>query len=529
MYKILALTGRWLAFCFLLVAAWVPAVQGQTMRRAQATGEKAWLTHPGPRTYNHRRQAAGKAYVDHGLSAAGDLPACPNNICPGLGNGFYLPAMNSLSIFTGGAVIFQNRTLGSCVISQPTDIAHRQFDYTTSSDNFLRAVSTEADLSGNYNDLALTFNGTFQSTTGYNVASQQNVQSLALDITYLTGVLDFQQNSTCWTQSNVDPSFLAAFQQLPPIGDATQAASWTPYITFLKTWGSHIMVQESLGSRFQQWESVTSTQQISQNILQAKACADVEGISAGGGWSVTACGAYSSAQKQEAESFATNEEENILGGTEATRQALLNGVTQQTLADFVNSADQADEAVEHGWTPIWSLLYSLYGPNCDASQKGSCANYQRAVNLEAAYEGWLAVGCSTVSTEGTNVQAMMVASTDPTTGVQTYGCWAKKEGCITDDDCHAGGFLRTNCYCYGSGCIVENPNQPVGDPASPSGYRDTIQLVQTGGYEEGVNNSCYYHIGGECDCSVDQIVGLPDRYLWQQSVDSLRLLRKNRK
>lgn len=448
------------------------------------------------------------------------VPACPNNNCPGLGNVFYLSNYNSLNdTFTGGTVIFENRTLGECVTFQQFGKASRQFTYTNDSGSFLDNVAADADITASYNSDALTFKGTFQLTTSYDVASQFDVQSLVLDITYLTGVLNFQQNDTCWAKSNVSPTFLAAFTQLPAtIGDPTQSPGWAPYITFLQSWGSHIMVQASLGSRFQQWESVLTSQNVSQDTLQAKACADVEGASTtGGGWSVSGCAAYSSSEKQTADSTATTVSQVVIGGTAATRSPLVatTAVTQQALDAFIASADQADEVAVHGWLPIWDLLSALYQPDC-SSTAGTCDNYQRALNLEAAYEGWQAFGCPLITTDvpGLPIQ-IMIANTDQTTGIQTYGCWVAKEGCVDGGSCHGGGFPWTACYCYGPGCVVKDPNKPVGDPNAPTDYREDIQTAQTGSYDEGVNNSCYQY-GLTCNCNTSDVVGAPARFIWDQ-------------
>ena len=449
------------------------------------------------------------------------VSACPNNNCPGLGNAFYLPDFNSLNdTFTGGVVVFQNRTLGGCVSFHKIPKASRKFTYNNDSGSFFDNVAADANLRGSYSTKSLTFSTTFNLTTGYKAESKFDVQSLVLDVTYLTGVLDLQKNETCRAKANVSPSFLAAFTQLPAtIDDPTQTAGWNQYLTFLRSWGSHIMVQASVGSRFQQWESVKKSQNVSESTLRAKACADVEGTSTtGGGWSVSGCAAYSTDQKQAAASTSTNVLQVVMGGTATTRKGLIKEggvVTKQSLDAFIESADEADQPVVHGWEPIWVLLSSLYGPDC-TSTGVNCENYQRALNLEAAYEGWRAFGCPLIATDVPALPVqIMKAIADPKTGVKTYGCWVAKEGCVTGASCHGGGFPWTACYCYGAGCVVKDPMQPIGDPNAPTDYRETIQTDQTGSFNEGVNNSCY-HYGVTCNCDMGKVVGAPARYIWNQ-------------
>lgn len=444
------------------------------------------------------------------------LPACPGDVCPGLGNAFYLPTYDALDTFTGGKVFFKSRELGKCALYKAGGPARRDFEYSESTDSFFHLVSSETDLSGSYDSLQLSFDMTLSTTTGYSVATSQRIQSLALDITYVTGVVNFQQNGTCWAAANLDPAFLAAFAALPTtLADPSSSTSWTPYLSFLQAWGSHVMVEQSLGSRFQQWESVLDTSKVTQATLQAKACAEVEGTTAGGGWSVDGCAAYSSEEKEEALETTTKEKQYVLGGSEAARKGLLKGVTSQALEAFIDSADQADEAVEHGWEPIWSLLAGLYQPACTAKGSAGCDLYQRALNLQAAYEGWIAVGCPYVEARGRAVQVMQVAGTDALTGIRTYGCWTKKEGCAGESaDCHLSGGA---CYCYGNGCIVRDSKETVGDPFAPAGYRDKIQTSKTGSFDKGVNRSCHYDAGAaQCKCSGGKLVGLADRYLWLQ-------------
>lgn len=447
-----------------------------------------------------------------GLAAgkADPPPACPGGLCPGLGNSFYLPSYDALGTFTGGKIFFKNQALGGCVRYQPVSKASRSFQYSDNTETFFKKVGSETGISGSYESLELTFEATLSATTGYSISTTESIQALALDITYLTGVLDFVQDTTCWSADNIDGKLLAAFEALPEVTDPSSSASWIPYVSFLQTWGSHVMVQQTLGSRFQQWESVLASSKTSQDTLQAKACAEVEGLSEGGGWSVEGCAEYTSEEKKEAFSHSTEESENILGGTDVTRKGLLKGITEETLGAFIDSADQADEAVEHGWEPIWNLLIRFYQPDCKAGAAKSCDNYQRALNLAAAFEGWLAVGCSHETARGRDIQIMKVAATDSATGIKTYGCWAKKEGCMESGDCHLGG-AGSVCYCYGNGCIVKDASQPAG-----TSYRDKVQSKQTGSYDQGVNRSCSYKVGATCKCQSGKVVGLDDRYLWQQ-------------
>ena len=442
---------------------------------------------------------------------------CKDGICPGLGNAFYLPGFNVLSHFTGGAVILQERRLNHCAVFSKVAQATRDFTFRHDTESTMSSMSTEANLSGSYDQMSLTLDATVKTATGYDTAATSDVQALTLDITFQRGVLDFVQDGDCWSAKNLAPEFVSAFSALPDVKSPHVAASWAPYVAFLRAWGSHVMVQQTLGSRFQQWESTRAASKISEKTLAAKACANVEGVTAtGGGWSVKGCAAYSDDERRSSLSVSTNQAQNILGGTVKTRQAILKDVSRKNLDAFIDSADEADEAIQQKWTPIWDLLNKIYGQDCTAGNKAGCASMQRALNLQAAYEGWLAVGCPQIVARNKSIQYMRVASTDPGTGLKTYGCWAMKEGCIANSDCSNGGAIGTVCYCYGAGCVEKDKGQPIDNPASPTGYRNKIRSDQSGSQASGVNQSCWYPFLKSCRCDAGKSVGLGNRYLWLQ-------------
>ena len=442
---------------------------------------------------------------------------CKGGVCPGLGNAFYLPGFNVLSHFTGGSVILEERRLNRCAVFSEVAQATRDFNFRHDTASTMSSMSTEANVSGSYDQLDLTLDATVKTATGYDATTTTDIQALTLDVTFQRGVLDFIQDGDCWSADNLTTEFVDAFKALPNVKSPHLAASWAPYVAFLRAWGSHIMVQQTLGSRFQQWESTRAASKVSQKTLAAKACANVEGVTAtDGGWSVKGCAAYSDDERRSSLSVSTNQAQNILGGTVETRQALLKDVSKDSLDAFIDSADEADEAILHKWTPVWVLLAKVYGSVCSASDKSGCADMQRALNLEAAYEGWLAVGCPQVVARKQSIQYMRVASTAPDTGLQTYGCWAKKEGCIADADCSNGGAIGTVCYCYGGGCVEKDKAQPINNPKAPTGYRNKIRSDQSGSQASGVNQSCWYPFLASCRCEAGKRVGLGNRYLWLQ-------------
>ena len=440
--------------------------------------------------------------------------ACPNQICPGLGNTFYLPRHSTVSAFTGGREIFLKRELGTCASLVSTSRGFRGFKNSESSSAFFSMVGSESHLSGRYNSLALTFETTFSSTTGFASALTDDARSTVLDIATIVASIDFRENEDCWSRKNLDPSFLQAFEALPGrILDPQNAASWDPYLRFLQNWGSHVMIGQTLGSRFQQWESTRTSSSASTQALQAKGCANVEGVGKGG-WSVATCAAYDEEERRKALRVETNSTRNVVGGTQEARTPLLaqSTVREEDLTAFLESADKAEEAILQDWRPIWQLLFNLFQGECDESGN-HCENYQRALNLEAAYEGWMAVGCSTEITNQLILQRMQVHSINPSSKVELFGCWARKLGCTSNSDCSGHDAFWRNCYCYGKGCVDLDTARSIGNPARPDGHRNTIRATKLGSSSAGVNLSCEekaFH------CACNQQWGERERWLWLQ-------------
>jgi hypothetical protein len=382
-------------------------------------------------------------------------------------------------------------------------------------ENFIKNTMASADLSGSYKTAALTVKGSAQFMTGSSSDITTSFNSVTLDVNVVTHAVDFLQDPQCFSGENIDQALLIQFEALAQIepSQVGSSASWSPYVDFLKTQGSHIMMQQQIGSRFQQWESSTSSASDIQNTLKAKACAEVEGVSIGGGWSVQGCSAYSKDEKQKALKTTSTSKTIVLGGTQKTRIGLGQKVTEASLNDFIASAEEGDQAVRFIFKPLWQLLSTIYRPACATAGKGSkaCQNLQRAFNLQAAYEGWTAVGCPRLADGRNQVYQTMAIAGASSQGINTYKCSIAKTGCRKNDDCHLGG-AGSVCYCYGSGCIDTG--------ASISGtdlFRDKVRGVKSGSYNAGVNKSCYYKFIAHCNCDAGWSGGLLNRTLYLQS------------
>lgn len=445
-------------------------------------------------------------------SAAPTNPACPDGVCPGLGHGFYLPDSNVLKANTQGRyIIFKDRTLGTC--ATVADLDQELSKQLTSMDSmvlFVKTTASASSIGGTYSSTALSVKATASATTQSESTYTGNFYSASIDVRSIRFKVDFGLSNTCLSRDNMDATFLAMFEALPVITDAkAENPSWQAYDSFLKKFGSHVQVSQDLGSRFRHFSSSSDEAVTSESTLKAKACAEVEGTrEEGSGWSARGCAAYNTSTKEASLTAESYDLQLVQGGTVESRAAVIKDLNKTTLDAFIDSAMNGTQAIGYEYRAIWVYLQQLYTVACQAAPNGAaCSNVQRAVNLQAYYEGINALGCPTQ----TAAQAFM--STKPSAlGISTYYCRAEKEGCNSNDDCHLGG-AGSVCYCYGPTCISHDPNAITGT----SEHRAIVQGSQSGSYNFGVNNACAYAFLAHCNCHNDWAGGLPSRDLYTQT------------
>lgn len=438
--------------------------------------------------------------------------ACPNGICPGLGDTFYLPRADAVSV--GGHAFVRDIKLGQCATVKTTERASREMKVTSSMKKMVEDTNNEFSLSGSYTTAALTVKGSVGVKTSESTDLTTTFHATHLDIIYVTHEVNLERSASCLGgDADLDTQFVESFQSLPEIDPerVQESSSWAPYVNFLKNQGSHIMVQQSIGSRFEQWESSTSSSSDIAKTLEVKACADVEGVAGAGGWSVKSCDAYNETEKREALRTTSYTHRVISGGTDATRIGLVERLANDTLQAFLDAAPEGSQPVTYGFSPVWETLINVYNIKCikNGADSDDCRHRQIAYNLQAAYEGWLSFECSNLETTNGLVYQEMAIS-DPSATIKTYQCNAAKTGCNDDNDCHIGG-AGSVCYCYGPSCI-DGGDELAGTVIT----RSTVRGDESGSYDSGVNNACYYHVGVYCNCDKNWSGGLAERQLWVQ-------------
>ena len=382
---------------------------------------------------------------------------------------------------------------------------------------FVTASADQASISGSYKDKELSMKAT--SSILFQQSSSLATTFHSTTLEYYTPYETLKFSSSCRSHPNqLVPSYREAFEilKLPfnntgPIDNGI----WEDYMNFMKNHGSHIIKQNVIGSAFYEWVSSTSTDSEIVHSMKADACAKVEGIDpeSASKSELDLCVGYNETDRKTASTKNYSIERVVMGGDESLRVALQTAgvVTQDMMTKFSNSANETDQAISSQYMGIWDVLHEMYYPLCANNDLDACKHTQRAKLLEAAYKGWMAYDCKTVTSRLGIIQTMKYDETD-IHGLRDIQCWAKKTGCETDADCHHGGVAF--CYAYGTGALDE---AYIEGTEKPLKYKTVVRNKKTGGHRVGINNSCKYKGIRHCDCIHDWTGGQLDRIIWASS------------
>lgn len=471
-----------------------------------------------------------------GIARSATLPtACPSGVCAGLGQAFYLPDLNVLdpSVQTSGRQILMDTALETCASRTPSGSSRKDFQSFDSASSALADWNAGINTSGSGVSAAISgfsLGATASANYDSHALNTAKAASVSLNYTMLDAVVDLNQNTRCWSQGNLDPAFLSSFEALP-VNDpkqASEASSWADYRNFLRSWGSHVQVKQELGSRLQILESEKSTDQVDTQTLKAKVCFSL-GYAA---VNVPVCGDYNTTQKNTASTRDTVERIYIAGGSSTTRGNLMSAragqYSSESVMAFINSAADSDQPIGFRYRPVWELLMDVYRAACiTRGDAQACEHFQRAVNLQAAFEGFLAYNCilnrttsADPSRSGLFVQGM-VALPANRYGISYYACKQTKAGCSNDNDCNYGtggsGWpwdpKWQQCFCEGSGCIAA---QLI---PGTSQYRSVVKTREPdkskANSNVGVNDSC--RDDSSCTCNTAWAGGEQEREIYNQA------------
>ena len=268
-------------------------------------------------------------------------------------------------------------------------------------------------------------------------------------------------------------------------------SSWIQYENFLKTYGTHLVSKVNYGAKITQWTFAKREKKYSEFQLKVKSCADFGGMTNAGQLTVDACAGVTTKDISTSNHYEMSFNLDILGGTDETRNRLRQTRSQELITKLLTEGREARSPVDYSYIAIWEILMLKFYN--DPKRKAI------AVNMQQYYEGFKDFGCSLIKEDSGRLKNTPLRSFRlsrfSTPEYPSYECKLERQGCHSDSDCHIGGAGSVT-YCYGSSCVEYVPHK-FGSKAT--GVK--IRRDQSGSYYEGVNNSCYYHIGiyGACE------------------------------
>ena len=237
-------------------------------------------------------------------------------------------------------------------------------------------------------------------------------------------------------------------------------SSWKNYENFIKRYGTHIMSKITFGARLQYFTATQRSYHISDNMMGARACADVEGtISEEAPFKVQGCSSYSTYDRQTAQQFSMQVRRLIRGGTKELRNKLLfsSKLDSKLVEEFINTAENSPQPIQYTFIPIWDLFPSDM--------------HQQKVNLFAYYTGYIQHHCNFIIDNGYIIQEFRKNPSD----YNSFQCAVQSRGCHSDDDCHYS-YGKGGCRCGGPTCVeyyksgrpyIKNePSGSIWDPVS---------------------------------------------------------------
>lgn len=419
--------------------------------------------------------------------------ACPNGICPNIGMGFYLPETNVNQELRGGKKLLKSAPrLDECVKVRESYAANGGFKDSNSMTELVSNISSSISGSVDAKTKAYSVSTSVSAETGKDSNIKTAFHSTIYDKSLTQGLAELEQSEDCFGLSALSDDFLNHFKNLPLPNSFPNDNVWDEYIQFFNSFGSHYLSSLDYGARFQIWQSSTSASSDISTKLKAKACAQIEGTTPIAQGGASGCAAYDQATRNKALDEETKETSVLRGGTETARKALLSSISTKTMADFIDTAPASEQPIAWTFTPIWQTLQNEYRFRCKVGDKAECDNYQRALNLQAAYEGRGAWECETrYSGNGDNNGINILlggmrkeSNTWDNTGVSGWSCRQAKIGCNTENDCK---IRDASAHCFGPTCF-DHERIPGTDKYLTVVKADYNPKLTK---DQGSNNSCY--------------------------------------
>ena len=286
--------------------------------------------------------------------------------------------------------------------------------------------------------------GTTLDVTTQSISEEKRtVSGVTLDVRAVRSV-EYLEKS-CSHELVLNENVRRSFENLPPtISEPWIQSSWREYKIFLNTYGSHIVREVFYGSSIYQHCFSESSRSYTQREYAVKSCVEFAGPTLVGSLDVQACANIS---QEEINSVQRSETSSLLvlrGGSPETRSLLHQTRTKDTIAQFLLEADETHQPIEYKYIAVWTLLQSKYI---------GTEHFNKAINLEYFYKGFLNYGCDYRVYKNTVLQKFVNAPQGSSEHT-AYKCVIAPDGCHSDNDCHYRHAFW--CECRGDSCVRDS-------------------------------------------------------------------------
>lgn len=433
----------------------------------------------------------------------------------GLGEAHYLPTKNifDTSKFTqgNGRVVLDVRS--SCILSDTSSGNSRSsLEISSSMYEKVEKVATTFALKGSFPVKALIMGPSVQFITKRSSTLTTAFQSVSAIKTDLKKTLTFKAN--CQTEENLNSIYRSNFELIPLIdcpvnsdGCEVPDSSWEPYIRFLQKYGSHVTTQIEFGTHVEELASSTSTVESTLTSLTTNVCAKMRSV----GFKVNGCAENAKEDTSESTTTSSRFETILLGGTSEARTAYHTDASAANREKFLLSADRGDP-IGFEFTPVWDVLKDIYTPMCRKDEQ-ACEHLQRAFNLQAAFEGFLVVKCTTEK----GIQGMKGFKDAGDDKMVKYKCQVSSTGCSSNADCSKD---KTSIW---DQCICSTACRDTGDRIlGTSLYRTSSNYLNKKEHDQGLNAGCVVVKSSttwdyECTCDTGHPNQLGTRFIYDQN------------
>ena len=356
---------------------------------------------------------------------------------PSIGNSFYIPNYNLLGEDLFGGYTFFKKIPSNCIKSQQLHRIQDTDTYYANTESFYSALSTQTSISADLRG-AFTMGATLDATTKSISENKRTVSGVTLDIHSAKSVEYLE--ATCAHQLFLHDNVRKSFEKLPKtIREPWLKASWVEYQLFLETYGSHIVNEVVYGSSMYQHCFAKSSSSYNKREFSVKACIEFAGPTQVGLLGIKSCSNITQEEIRSVQNLQTSSLLIIRGGSAETRAELHKGRTKELINKILVEADKTHQPIRYKYTAVWTLLQSKYI---------GTEHFDKAINLEAFYKGFLSYGCPHQVDKNTELQRFIRV---PQSKIPTYQCILAPEGCRTNSDCHYRAALW--CECRGDSCV----------------------------------------------------------------------------